>query len=71
MTKGIEMADPKVAVLVGGTMAAASSSWLEIAEPIVTITMTLLVGAVTVWYTIERARQLRRDRLKEEPKDNG
>ena len=56
------MLDPKAMVLAGSTLAAASSSWLDLAEPIVALVMTLLVGSATLWYTIERAIKLRRER---------
>lgn len=56
------MVDPKPVVGFAATAGAASSSWLDIAEPIVTITVTLIVGAVTLWYTVERAIKLRRER---------
>ncbi len=49
-------------MLAGSTLAAASSSWLDLAEPIVALVMTLLVGSATLWYTIERAIKLRRER---------
>ena len=50
---------------VGGTLAtftSASSSWIDIAEPIITIVVTLIVGAATLWYTWERAMKLKRER---------
>ena len=60
------MADPKS---VGGTVAtalAASTTWVEAIEPIVTVVMTLLVGALTAWYTIERAIKTRRERKEQD-----
>lgn len=62
MIEGLNVLDPKAAAGTLLTATAASSSWLEIAEPIVTITVTLLVGGATLWYTIERAMKLRRER---------
>lgn len=44
------------------TMVSASASWLEIAEPVVTIFVTLVVGGLTAWYTWERATKLRHER---------
>jgi len=44
------------------TMTAATGSWLDVAEPIVTMTVTILVGGATLWYTIERALKLRKER---------
>ena len=56
------MVDTKAAIGTALTMASSLGSWLDIAEPIVTITMTLVVGGATLWYTIERAAILRKAR---------
>jgi hypothetical protein len=61
--KGIDgMIDTKMLLGAVMTVASASTGWLDVAEPIVTITMTLIVGCTTVWYTAERALKLRRER---------
>jgi uncharacterized membrane protein YidH (DUF202 family) len=44
------------------TTASAGASWLDIAEPIVTMSMTVIVGGATLWYTVERAMKLRKER---------
>jgi hypothetical protein len=51
--------DVKTAI---GTAMTGGAAWLDYAEPIVTITVTLLVGGATLWYTIERAIKLRKER---------
>lgn len=43
-------------------MAATSDSWLTTAEPLVTMVMTIIVGGATLWYTVERAIKLRKER---------
>lgn len=70
MDKGIvHMLDAKAATGTLATMTAASTSWLDIAEPIVTMTVTIIVGGATLWYTIERALKLRRERKQPERKE--
>jgi len=57
------MSDIKI---LSGTAAAAlagSAGWLDIAEPIATITVTVVVGGATLWYTVERALAIRRERI--------
>ena len=56
------MVDTKAATGTVLTAGIAGSSWLDIAEPIVTIFMAVLVGSLTAWYTWEKAMQLRRER---------
>lgn len=56
------MLDAKALTGTFTTMVAASSSWLGIVEPVVTIFFTVAVGSVTLWYTVERALKLRRER---------
>ena len=56
------MLDTKAVTGTLATMSAASTSWLDIAEPIVTMTVTLIVGGATLWYTVERALKLRKER---------
>lgn len=57
------MLDGKAAAGTVATVASASSgTWLDTAEPAVTITMTIVVGTATLWYTIERALKLRKER---------
>ena len=60
----IELAvlDAKAITGTVATGVAASTTWLDVAEPVVTIFMTLLVGGVTLWYTWERAQDLRNKR---------
>lgn len=53
------MVDTKIVV---GAFATTGAAWLDYAEPIVTITVTLIVGGATLWYTVERALKLRRER---------
>ena len=45
-----------------GMVATATSGWVDWAEPVVTMTVTILVGGATLWYTVERALQLRKAR---------
>jgi len=47
------------------TITSAGSGWLDIAEPIVTMTVTIIVGGATLWYTVERALILRKARKEE------
>ncbi len=47
---------------VTGLFATGGAAWLDYAEPIVTITVTIIVGGATLWYTIERALKLRKER---------
>lgn len=56
------MLDTKAVAGTLATMSAASTSWLEVAEPIVTMTVTIIVGGATLWYTVERALKLRKER---------
>jgi len=57
------MLDGKAAAGTLATISAATSgTWLDVAEPLVTITMTVIVGSATLWYTIERALKLRKER---------
>ena len=62
MNEGFQMLDAKALAGTALTGVAASTSWLEVAEPIVTIVTTLIVGGVTLWYTVERALYLRSQR---------
>lgn len=59
------MADVKTAAGTAATMLSASGSWLDVAEPIVTMIVTLAVGGATLWYTIERSLKLRKERKQE------
>ena len=45
-----------------GTAMTATAGWVDWAEPIVTMTVTIVVGGATLWYTIERALKLRKER---------
>jgi hypothetical protein len=56
------MIDTKMLLGAAMTAAGASAGYLDIAEPIVTITMTVVVGCTTIWYTVERALKIRRER---------
>jgi len=61
--KGLDgMMDTKMLLGAAMTAAGASAGYLDIAEPVVTITMTVVVGCTTIWYTVERALKLRRER---------
>jgi len=62
MKEAMHMLDAKAMAGTLATISAASTSWLEIAEPIVTMTVTIIVGGATLWYTIERALKLRSQR---------
>lgn len=63
MDRVIHMLDGKAAAGTLATISAATSgTWLDVAEPLVTITMTVIVGSATLWYTIERALKLRKER---------
>lgn len=62
MDRIVHMVDAKAAAGTIMTMAAASTSWIEMAEPIVTMVTTVLVGGATLWYTVERATKLRKER---------
>ena len=68
------MMDVKAVTGTIATALAGSASWLDIAEPIVTMTVTIIVGGATLWYTIERALLIRRERMdgnKEDSKPTG
>ena len=56
------MIDAKALVGTFATAISASTTWLEAAEPIVTMVVTTVVGGVTLWYTVERALVLRKER---------
>lgn len=56
------MLDMKALIGTFATAATASTSWLDVAEPIVTMLVTVVVGGVTLWYTVERALILRKER---------
>lgn len=56
------MFDAKAVAGTLATMSAASTSWIDLAEPVVTMTVTIIVGGATLWYTIERALKLRKER---------
>ena len=60
------MLDAKAITGTAMTMAGAAGSWLDVAEPVVTIFFTVAVGSVTLWYTIERALKLRKERKENE-----
>ena len=70
MIEGLQMLDAKAITGTFATGALASSSWLDVAEPIVTILMTLIVGGVTLWYTWERAAVLRAERKRREQRES-
>jgi len=53
------------------TALAGSTSWLDIAEPVVTMTTTVIVGGATLWYTVERALKLRKERTNGKGGDKG
>jgi len=53
------MLDGKAAL---GTIMTATSGWIDWAEPVVTMTVTIIVGGATLWYTVERALKLRKER---------
>lgn len=60
ITKGIpHMIDGKAAF---GAIMTATSGWIDWAEPVVTMTVTIIVGGATLWYTVERALKLRKER---------
>lgn len=58
----IQMLDGKAIAGTLATFTSAGVSWLNVAEPIVTMVVTLIVGAATLWYTWERAMKLKRER---------
>ena len=58
--------DGKAALGTAGTMLGGMSSKIEAVEPIVGLFFTVLVGTITVMYTWERYRKLRRERKKDE-----
>lgn len=60
--------DGKILTGTLATFASASSTWLDTVTPIVTITVTVIVGAATLWYTVERALKVRQERLAENDK---
>lgn len=66
MIEGLQMLDAKAITGTFATATAGSLTWLEVAEPVVTILMTLIVGGVTLWYTWERAAVLRAERKRRE-----
>jgi uncharacterized membrane protein YgcG len=71
MERMIYMLDGRAVLGTLATMTAAGSSWLEIAGPIVTMTVTVLVGGATLWYTVERAMKLRKERKDGDSKSSG
>lgn len=65
----LPVVDTKVATGTLATASSAAAGWLNVAEPIVTIVVTLAVGGATLWYTVERAMKLRKERLERNGKD--
>jgi len=61
--KGMEMLDGKMVIGAALTAAAYTSTWIEQANEYATLALTvggIVVAIVTVWYTIERIKDLRR-----------
>ncbi len=58
----LHMFDAKAIGGAAATFTSAGASWLDIAEPVVTIVFTVIVGVCTTWYTVERAMKLRKER---------
>lgn len=51
------------------TAGAAVAGWLEAVGPAASFAVTIIVGGVTVWYTVERALLTRQKRKQEEEKE--
>lgn len=64
------MVDGKAVLGTVTTAGIGFGGWLDVAEPIVTITVTIVVGAVTLWYTVERALKLRKERKDDSSKED-
>ena len=62
----VHMIDAKIASGTLATVATATTGWLDIAAPIVTMVVTIVVGTLTAWYTWERAIKLKRERENED-----
>ena len=62
--KELHMIDGKAMLGTVTTAGVGVGGWLDVAEPVITIVMTLIVGAATLWYTVERAMKLRKERTK-------
>ncbi len=60
-----QMLDVKAVAGAVIVMGAAVQSWIQTANDYATLAVTViggLVGIATIWYTVERARRLRRER---------
>ncbi len=63
--RGIGMFDGKIIVGTMLTASAVASTWIEQANEYATLALTgggIVVAIVTVWYTVLRIRQIRKDK---------
>ena len=58
----VHMMDGKTFMGLVGTASSSLAGYLDILEPVVGISVTLVVGGLTAWYTYERASKLRDER---------
>lgn len=66
MNKGIAVLDGKAFLGAGVTASASVVSWIDTANlygQFVLTVIGIVVGLATLWYTVERAKRLRRARL--------
>jgi len=64
-----KMLDPKVFVGAAITLSAGANSWIDQAQSYGQLMVTgigVVVGILTVWYTVERIRKLRHERKDDE-----
>jgi hypothetical protein len=72
MNTGIyNMQDVKVMTGMFATASSAFAGWVEAMQPVASFTVTVVVGALTAWYTWERAAKLRKERKNVKDKDKG
>ena len=62
LEKGIHMLDTKAATGTVATALSAYAGWVDLAGPIASLAVTVIVGGLTAWYTWERAVKLRDER---------
>ncbi len=57
------MHDAKIAVgTVATAVAASAPTWLETAQSVAGLVITVVVGTLSAWYTWERIKKIRRDK---------
>ena len=67
------MADPKTLVGAAITLGAMGNAWIEQAQIYGQLAITgigIVVGLLTIWYTIERVRKIRHERKDHDEKEH-